>query len=238
MKQFLAVLILSLSFGAVKAQTAPSDDSLLSDELTLAEASSSTQIVNEKPHNAKKFYASAVVGMSAYPDVSNVQNGYNVAGAIGFFLNESLMIDVGVGLAKSQLSVRNLLFNNKRDNFDINIYQANLAAKYQFDGILGTGFKPIAGVAAAYSYRQYNLRNGSTANSGDTGSSTALDAGVTAGLNYDFNSSFALGLDFKFMANMSSKVNSNYTNPVYGYTGIPLESLQYYIAGISARMIF
>lgn len=234
MRQLFAVLILSLVFSVVQAET------MSSDELTLMTATPSvaTKVIADQRESVKKYYASAVVGIAAYPEVSNVDKGYNVSAAAGYYFNDRVMFDLGFGLAKSQMSVKNLLVTNQRDSFDINQYQGNLGAKYQLDGLFDTAVKPVAGAVLSYTYRKYNLLNGLTTSSGNTGSSTALDAGFSAGLDYDLSQTYVLGLDFKYMFNLSNKVSSNYTNPSYGYDGISIEKLQYYIAGLSARMNF
>lgn len=240
MKQLLAVLVLCLSFLAVHAETTTTDIPL-EDELTLSDnslATTKTQVINDKPQKQKKYYGSAIVGLAAYPEVSNVNKGYNVSVAAGYYINDQIMLDLGFALAKSQMSIGNLLLPNQRDDFEISQYQGVLGAKYQLDNIFGTNFKPIAGAVVSYTYRKYNLRNGLTTNSGNTGNSTAIDAGIDVGIDYDLSQTYALGLDLKYMFNLANHVSSNYVNPSYGYKGTPLESLQYYIAGLSARMNF
>lgn len=240
MKQLLAVLVLCLSFLAVHAETITTDVPF-EDELTLSDnsmATVKTQIIKEKAQKRKKYYGSAVVGLAAYPEVSNVDKGYNVSVAAGYYFSDQMMLDLGFALAKSQMSVGNLLFSNQRDDFEISQYQGVLGAKYQLDNIFGTNFKPIAGAALSYTYRKYNLKNGVTTNSGNTGNSTAVDAGFDVGIDYDFSQTYTLGLDFKYMFNLTNQVSPNYATPLYGYRGTPLESLQYYIAGLSARMNF
>lgn len=240
MKQLLTVLVLCLSFLVVHAEIATSDvpsgaEIMQSDNSV---ATTTTQIPNEKAQKQKKYYGSAIVGLAAYPEVSNVDKGYNVSAAAGYYISNRIMLDLGFALAKSQMSVSNLLFPNQRDDFGISQYQGVLGAKYQLDNIFGTSFKPVAGAVLSYTYRKYNLKNGMTINSGNTGNSTAIDAGVDVGVDYDLSQTYTLGLDFKYMFNLTNQVSSNYASPLYGYRGTPLESLQYYVAGLSARMNF
>lgn len=227
MKQFLAVLAIFVVFCSAQAETA-------AEEVPF----SATQVVNEKAQKQKKYYGSAVIGLAAYPEVTNVDKGYNVSAAAGYHFNDQIMLDLGFALAKSQMSVSNLLFPNQRDDFEINQYQGVLGAKYQLEHIFGTNFKPVAGAVVSYTYRKYNLKNGITASSGNTGSSTAVDAGVDVGVDYDLSQTYTLGVDLKYMFNLSNQVSSNYASPSYGYNGVQLERLQYYIAGLSARMNF
>ena len=104
--------------------------------------------------------------------------------------------------------------------------------------MLGGVVRPVLGGLIAYSYRKFTLTNGLMGQSEDTGYSHAVDLGVNAGVDIEFSPKFSLGLDMKYMFNMSSRVTSNYQNSSYGYVGTPIEKLQYYIAGISARVNF
>ena len=197
-----------------------------------------TQVVAPKPEKIKKYYTSAMLGIGAYPEVSNVDKGYNASIAAGYHYSEPLMFEVGFGVAKSQLSVKNQLHANQRDSFDINQYQGNLAAKYRIDGVFGTNFRPQLGAALSYTYRKYSQTSNLILITGNTGNSTAMDAGVSGGIDYDLNKSFSLGAEFRYMFNLSNQVSANYVNPSYGYTGTPIESLQYYVAGVAARLNF
>lgn len=205
--------------------------------------SSTTRVVKYTTVPAKKAYAQLVAGLGGYPEVSNVNSGYDITGAVGYYYN-NYMFEAGAGLAKYSMDVRNYSFFNKTDNFDIDQYRAHLAAKYRFDkGAMGmtNRWQPIAGALLTYTQRRYNLTNPAmtTPNaSGNTGSSTAVDAGLNAGLDYEFSPDYAIGFDFKYMFNLSNEVDANYANPNAGYTGTPIEQLQYYIAGISAKINF
>lgn len=247
MKQVLAALAFGLfAMTAVATEVASQPDTAALTEterlLTLEEideeAAVKTQVARVKPEKIKKYYASALLGVGAYPEVSNVDKGYNASVAAGYHYSEPLMFEVGFGVAKSQLSVKNQLYANQRDNFDINQYQGNLAAKYRLDGLFGTNFRPQAGATLSYTYRKYSQTNNLILLTGNTGSSTAMDAGLGGGIDYDFNKSLSLGAEFRYMFNLSNQVSANYTNPSYGYIGTSIESLQYYVAGVAARLNF
>lgn len=229
MKAFWALAIISVfcSFSNSYAQT--------NEEMFLGESQTSVQ-AQQEPN--KKFYGNVILGLEGYPEVSNVDKGYNVLASFGYYLKQNWMLEAGLGMAKSQLTQKNTLFTNYRDTFNVDQYQLVTAAKYALTQFAGTNFKPSLGVALSYTYRSYNLLNGVTTNSGHTGDSTSLDAGVGAGLDYAFSNKFEAGLDLKYMLNMGHKINSNYNNPTYGYDGKALEGFQYYVAGVSARMNF
>ncbi len=183
-------------------------------------------------------YFAGLAGIGFYPDVTNVKGNYSLGAAFGtrydFFLVEGafLMSNYGVDVKN------NGFFNGgfyRLDNYDVNQYQGSIAAKYQ---LLSGMVRPVLGGLVAYSYRKYALTNNYSGSSEDTGNSHAIDLGINAGVDVEFSPNFALGFDFKYMFNMSSRVNSNYPNSSYGYVGTPLEKLQYSITSIVARVNF
>lgn len=235
MKKFLAIFALNLLLGSgVFFSTVQAD----TNNTEVATSSLTSANTEQTPIKEKNFYTIVLLGVGVYPEVSNIENGYNVSGVAGYYLNDVMRLEAGAGAAKSQMSVRNLLFANQRDNFTVNQYQVLLGAKYQLEAIYGTSLKPALGMVLSYTARQYNLLNGLTVNSSDTGSSTAFDIGLSAEAEYELSATYAVGLDFKYMFNVSNQVSANYANPTYGYNGTPIESLQYYIAALSAKMNF
>lgn len=221
------------------AQTkTPQNDQRVESELAAANAQVVTQAPTTESKLFKRNYFTSVLGMGSYPQASNIDTGFNVAGAFGTYYKQNFMLEAGLNLAKYTMAVQNHSLLNRKDNFDINQYQIYAAAKYQIVNAARSNFLPIIGALLSYNYRQYSLTNGVTNNSGDTGNSQAIDAGVTAGVDYFFGSKYAIGLDFKYMFNFNSQVNATYTNSNYGYVGTPIESFQYYTAGISGRVNF
>lgn len=179
-------------------------------------------------------YFSGLAGIGYYPDVTNVKGNYSLGAAFGtrydFFLVEGAFL-----LSNYGVDVNNYASFNRVDSYDVNQYQGSIAAKYQ---LLSGMVRPVLGGLVAYSYRKYALTNNYSGASEDTGNSHAIDLGINAGVDLEFSSNFALGFDFKYMFNMSSRVNSNYPNSSYGYIGTPLEKLQYSVTSIVARVNF
>lgn len=213
-----------------------SSESLIAQEMKASQQSVAK--VKQTRTNPYKSYAMGVVGAGAYPQVNNVDTGFAISVALGRYYRENFMLEGGLTLAKYNLGVRNSLLLNRTDQFDVNQYQAHGAFKYQIVNAAVANVTPIIGTLATYSYRNYSLTNGLTNNSGDTGNSQALDAGFVAGLDYQVDAKYAFGIDFKYMFNLSNQVNANYVNPSLGYTGTPIEELQYYTVGASARINF
>lgn len=178
-------------------------------------------------------YFSGMAGIGYYPDVKNVKGNYSLGAAFGTRY-DYFMVEGGFLMSNYGVDVNN--YSTYRvDSYDVNQFQGSMAAKYQ---LMSGMVRPVLGGLIAYSYRKYALTNNYLGSSEDTGNSHAIDLGVNAGVDLEFSPQFALGFDFKYMFNMSSRVNSNYTNSSYGYVGTPLEKLQYSITSIVARVNF
>lgn len=226
-------------YGTVPAAaggTVSTSESLVAQEMRASQQSVAK--VKQTRINPYRSYAMGVVGAGAYPQVNNVDTGFAISVALGRYYRDNFMIEGGATLAKYTLGVRNSLLLNRTDQFDVNQYQAHAAFKYQIVTAATAKIMPIIGTLATYSYRNYNLTNGLTNNSGETGNSQALDAGFVAGLDYQIDAKYAFGLDLKYMFNLTNQVNASYVNPSLGYTGTPIEELQYYTVGASARINF
>ncbi len=180
-------------------------------------------------------YFAGIAGIGEYPDVKNVKGNYSLGAAFGTRYDEYLLVE-GSFLMSNYTVDLNPVGGFRTDSYEVNQYQGAIAAKYQ---LLGGMIRPVLGGLVSYSYRKFTLTNGYFgAQNQDTGYSHAVDLGVDAGVDIEFSQRFSLGMDIKYMFNMSSRVTAEYANSSYGYMGTPIEKLQYYIAGISARVNF
>lgn len=196
-------------------------------------------------------YVAGVLGVGDYPDVSNVKGNYALGVAFGnkydnfviegTFLYSNYSVE-GQGYYTGGGYGYNYPYNNTGgywipDNIDVNQYSGQLAAKVQlFNGII----RPVIGGLVSYSYRSfswsndnvYGYKNDTTANS------HAIDVGTVVGADLEFSPKYSLGLDFRYMWNLSSRVNAKNTfmsGPQYSN---PIEKLQYYVMSIVGRVNF
>ena len=220
------------------------DDAQMSDEVAAAEAQQIiTHVQKHKKEDEKNIYISAVVGTGAYPDVNNITGSYSAALSAGYIYKNMIMFEGGIGLTRYEMDVLNFSISNRRDNYEIDQYSAFVGAKYR---ILEGRIVPTVGGLISYTYRKFALTNPymATVNTGnvDAGNSSTTDGGITAGLDYEFSRDFAVGVDFKYMMNLANSKDSdsnNINSPSFnGYAGTSIERLQYYTAGVSARMNF
>lgn len=201
-----------------------------------------TKVLKKKKANSNNMYVMAVGGTSGYTEVSNVTGSYAVSGAVGYFW-DSFMLELGAGMSKYTMDVRNFSTFSGRNNYDVDAYNFQAGAKYR---ILDGSIVPIAGVVLAYTNRKFTVSNATqnafSVSSTTSGDSQTVDAGISAGVDYEFNHDYALGVDLKYMFNISNSASSSNNNTsnmaAAGYSGTPIESLSYYVAGISGRMNF
>lgn len=196
----------------------------------------------EEPQTTKYF--GGVAGIGDYPDVRNVRGNYLLGASFGTKFEDAYAVEgsflVGnysVDQADGGGFVNYYGYYVPR-TVDTLQYTGALAVKYFF---LSGMVKPVLGGVIQYSYRtfrwdqQYGYNN-----AGGDASSHAIDLGVVTGVDFEFSPKFALGLDFRYMFNMASRVNTGRTgsflsSPQYG---TPIEKLQYYTLGIVGRMTF
>lgn len=195
-------------------------------------------------------YFGAMAGIAEYPDVSNVQGNYSLGASFGSVYD-------GVLAVEGNFTYSNFTVDQYRAGYydpyynvliprqvDAHQYAGALAVKYIFlDGMI----KPIVGGALQYSYRTYNWSNdqygygynGSGSKGGDA-TSHAVDIGGLAGVDIAFNKKFTLGVEFRYMWNLASRVTggSNANWFVNGYNEKPIEKLQYYTMGVVGRVNF
>ncbi len=202
-----------------------------------------TETKEVAPEPVRSKYVAGLLGIGDYPDVSNVKGNYALGVAFGskvdgFIIESSFLY--------SNYTVKqNGYYAYSNNSIDTNQYTGALAAKIQlFDGIV----KPVIGGLVAYSYRQYESKNNtgySMAVNNTYGSSKAdshaVDVGALVGADLEFSPKYSLGLDFRYMWNLSNRINyDNNPNGVlneYNNTN-PIEKLQYYVMSISGRMNF
>lgn len=216
------------------------------------------------PEVNESRYFGALVGIGDYPDVRNVKGNYALGAQFGtkydgFIVEGSFIYSnyrVQTGVTSTPYSGSGYGYGygygyNQYNNYgaygmpaevDVNQYTGALAAKYEFFG----GFvRPNVGGVLAYSYRDFSWANDgyyNSVNSAAKASSHAVDLGVVAGADLAFTPKFALGLDFRYMFNMASRVennNVNWMNASYNPNyGTPIEKLQYYVMSLVGKVTF
>ncbi|MFK8139370.1 MAG: outer membrane beta-barrel protein [Bdellovibrionales bacterium] len=188
-----------------------------------------------------RMYALGRFGIGAYPDVQNVEGAYAVGAALGIEYVDGFILEGSFSFSSYDLD-RNCQFSVSscftRGNGTEEVDQISFGVdmKYKFD--LTSNMKPIIGVASAFTMREYtSLTNGSFSGQGGV-QSNAFDLGFIAGVDIDLNNKFSVGADLRYMFNISNRYDrdTNFTNTFV--SDRRLEDMQYYIFGISGKILF
>lgn len=193
-------------------------------------------------------YFGAIIGIGDYPDVRNVRGNYLLGATFGTKFDNAYAIEGSFTYGDYSVEQYGGGFYDPAYGswvprmVDVQQYSGSLAAKYMlFDGMV----KPVFGGLVQYSYRnfrwsqdQYNYAI--PASRSENATSHAIDVGVIAGADIDFSKKFSLGLDFRYMYNLSSRVDTGgsgtfLTSPQFG---TPIEKLQYYTMSLIGKVNF
>lgn len=197
---------------------------------------------DEKPKTTS--YLGLLVGSGDYPDAVNVRGQGSIGVALGRKFEDRLVVEGS--FLYSNYSVEQRDGSCMVDVYgqtqcypritEMNQYSTSGLVKYQLlDGML----RPEIGTLLSYTYRTFS--DTQFALSDDSVSSQALDMGVMTGASLEITKSFALGLDFRYMWNLTNKVDSgfqkSYVQP-YLKSEKPIERLNYYTMSISGKATF
>lgn len=196
-------------------------------------------------------YFSAILGIGDYPDVKNVRGNYAVGAAFGTKY-DALIVEGSFMLSNYSVEKVDLYTNSFYPTMvDTDQYQGAISAKYQ---LISGMVRPVVGGLVSYSYRKYTWSNNigynpymynnynvynTYNNYGTSSESHAIDLGVTAGVDLELSKKFALGVEYRYMFNLSSRIDNQslMSGPQYGF-GTPLEKLNYNTLALSAKVNF
>jgi outer membrane protein W len=109
-------------------------------------------------------------------------------------------------------------------------YNVGAALKYQ---LLPGRIRPMVGGAVDYARRSMSEMGY------DFRTSDAFDVGFVAGLDLQLTDNFGIGLDFRYMTNITYRDNSNYPQSfVLNTAQNPIEKLDYYMGTLSGKLSF
>lgn len=189
-------------------------------------------------------YVAGILGVGDVPDATNVQGNYAMGIALGSKF-DNFIIEGSFLFSNYTVSGQGYPaygggyyggYNNGswvNDSIDVKQYSGSLAAKVQlFEGMI----RPVFGGVVSYSYRGYAWENKSWGARNDaTANSHAIDVGTIVGADLQFSPKYTIGLDFRYMWNLSSRVN---TSSNWYATNTDMEKLQYYVMSLSGRVNF
>lgn len=188
------------------------------------------EIVTKEPTKHKKSfspddqktYVTGLLGMTEFPKAANVQGQLTTGFAVGVEYKSHLLMDLGFIYAQLQKKYPTVA--------DIEQYTLIGNLKYQ---ILEDVIKPFVGGAISYNYRTFNEIYYPQY---DVATSYTFDAGLSAGALFEPFEDFGIGLEYRYMWNLSNKTNGFYPN--FYANGQPIDELNYYVLSLIGRFTF
>ncbi len=195
-------------------------------------------------------YISLMAGSGDYPDAVNVKPQYSFGLGIGRQLDDHLVLEGSFQYSNFEVEQRKLngsyysgsCYYDYQGNCypritEMNQYSTAALVKYQ---ILGGMFRPEVGGLMAYTYRTFTDKQFGLSDA--TVSSHALDLGVMGGFTLALTDSFSIGLDMRYMWNMTNKVDGTALQKSAIYQGYsqdtPIEQMSYWNSSIVGRATF
>ncbi|MFS4460322.1 hypothetical protein [Bdellovibrio sp. HCB2-146] len=209
----------------------------------LAAAALKTKEEEVQPEPVETKYVAGILGVGDYPDTNNVKGQYAMGVAFGSKF-DNIVIEGAFLYSNYRLTPRTGYYGGYGYSYggyyvpneiDINQYSGQLAAKVQlFDAII----KPVFGGLVSYSYREQKWANDGYGVPNNSAKSHAIDVGALVGADLEFNPKYSLGLDFRYMWNLSNRLDapagSIMDSPYY----TKVEKLQYYVLSLVGRVNF
>jgi hypothetical protein len=177
---------------------------------------------SHKRPSTTKNYVIGMVGLTEFPKADNIQGN----GALG--------IGLGVEAQERVLIEGMFQYASFKSTYpwpsDIDEYSGIGALKFQFSK--GT-IRPIAGALAVYSYRSYS---DDFSYQSRQSHSSVLDAGVLGGAQFALADDFAIGAEFRYLWNLTSKTDGYYS--AFFPNQQPLDNFSHYVFAITGRLNF
>jgi hypothetical protein len=225
----------------------------LAREEVRAEISTAIADLKKEQEAAKpksQTYMSLMAGSSDYPDAVNVKPQYSFGIGIGRQLDDHLVLEGSFQYSNFDVEQRQLngsyysgsCYYDYQGNCypritEMNQYSTGALVKYQ---ILSGMFRPEVGGLMSYTYRTFTDKQFGLSDA--TVASHALDLGIMGGFTVALTESFSIGLDMRYMWNMTNKVEATALQKSALYQGYsqdtPIEQLSYWNSSIVGRATF
>ncbi len=184
-----------------------------------------------------RSYFSGLLGIAEYPDSKRITGDFAAGVAFGTISNDRLAIEGSFLVANYTYEMPYYYWPQSftSNEVDITQYSLGVGARYFF---LDSFVRPSVGGLMQYSFREYqwptSYVHGGSQNT--LASSHAIDLGANAGVEFAFNSGFALGLEYRYLFNIYSRLGPD---SVYRYGGMDkIEKYAHSLMAISGRFQF
>jgi hypothetical protein len=199
--------------------------------------------LNQKPKPKQSYYIGALVGLSEYQDAQNVNGNLATGVSVGTVTEDHIVLEGQFLYSQYQVDdYTQVVYPWK----ELEQYGLQAAVKYQ---LLTGKLRPFAGAVLGYTHRSATNRQlyaqngwgGVATNEPPPGEGTsmAIDAGLTAGLDLAVSSGFSLGGEARYMTNVASKREFGNWNDWEANNGItPIEEMDYYTISVNGKFTF
>ncbi len=209
------------------------------------ELQSAMQVEKELPPQIiEQKYFGAILGTGEYQDVQNVEWNYSFGFTFGTKYDDTYSLE-GTFLY-SNYTIRSPgsyygggYYPSINYLDDVNKYSGSIAMKYYlFSGMV----RPVVGGLVEYSYRTHTPSvSGPFAPIGVQPNrvevnSHAIDLGAIVGADIEFSKKVSLGIDFRYLFNLSSRINNS--PGAYFTPGALTEKLNHYVFTMTGRATF
>lgn len=223
----------------VQVVTVPEVAPALDREDVRNEVTAALEDLKAQEKSQRKPYFSFSAGLGDYPSVRNVRGNYSLGFTLGQLVNERMIVDGG--FQYSNFDIQQINPNYYLQGYpritNMDVYQASISLKYQ---VMQGLFRPVVGGVAAYTYRTFTDTQFGWASNNAT--AHALDIGFVAGADVAVNDEFSLGLEYKYMLNLTSRTQTDGLqlpfSQVVNNGGTPIEKLGYSNISFTGKMTF
>jgi hypothetical protein len=199
-----------------------------------------TKAVPEKETSKNRFQISGMGGIGDYPSLSNVKGIYSAGVTAGMQFDDHFIVEGGWLFSSfdvQPIDPYNPYANSAYYPVIKSMDQSNFfgGVKYLLlDGKVRPNFGGLLGYTRrVYKDRQYYYP-------GPEITSNAFDAGLSSGLDVNLSDNFSIGMDLRYLFNLSYRVNgapqTSIINP--SQFNRPVEEYSYYLVTIGARFTF
>ncbi len=198
-------------------------------------------ILQEKKEESNKFSIGSIVGVGNYSSANNVNGAFALGGIGDLTLPNGLIIEGTITYSSYDILNQSYCYYCGGST-SMNQWDFTAGANYRF--LKGT-VSPIAGGYLGYTRRDYtskgnNYGYGYGSNYGNNlfSGSNAFNGGLVFGVDVKASEAITIGADFRYTMNISYHTDNPYAYG-YGYGmnyATPIESLSYYIIGLTAKI--
>ena len=204
---------------------------------------------DERKDDQAQAYVGAIGGIADYPSATNIKANGSAGVQLGYITKNRIVVEGSFAYSSFDIQQNSNggYYSNQYQYLpykDLSQYNMTVGLKYE---ILPGTFRPYVGVLAGYTKRNYSQANAYytyATGSNQDASSDAIDYGFNVGLDFAVSSNVLIGVDFRYMTNLSNHVDDgyqaarNYSSTYGGTSTTPVEEIDYYSAGISAKFLF